>query len=135
MTDREKVMNDRETVIKALEYCAVGTNDCFGCPLTSKCKGVINAAMVAALKYIKPRVLTIEEVLDPDYFDPVRLEVPDLQGTPWVSVHGFPDEGIVRLRRLYADPEDAPIAEYGKTWRCWSGRPTAEQRKKVKWDD
>lgn len=24
---------------------------------------------------------------------------------------------------------------YGKTWRCWTSRPTDEQRKAVKWDD
>lgn len=24
---------------------------------------------------------------------------------------------------------------YGKTWRCWSSRPTDEQRKAVEWDD
>ena len=24
---------------------------------------------------------------------------------------------------------------YGKTWRCWSARPTDEQRRAVKWDD
>ena len=24
---------------------------------------------------------------------------------------------------------------YGKTWRCWTSRPTDEQRQAVKWDD
>jgi len=28
-----------------------------------------------------------------------------------------------------------PIKAYGKTWRCWTARPTDEQRKAVKWDD
>lgn len=28
-----------------------------------------------------------------------------------------------------------PIKAYGKTWRCWSARPTDEQRKAVKWDE
>lgn len=27
-----------------------------------------------------------------------------------------------------------PIKAYGKTWRCWTARPTDEQRKAVKWD-
>ena len=30
------------------------------------------------------------------------------------------------IRRLYAD-------NYGKTWRCWTARPTDEQREEVKW--
>lgn len=25
--------------------------------------------------------------------------------------------------------------EYGKTWRCWTSRPTDEQRKAVKWNE
>lgn len=27
------------------------------------------------------------------------------------------------------------INNYGKTWRCWTAKPTDEQRKAVKWDD
>lgn len=27
-----------------------------------------------------------------------------------------------------------PIKAYGKTWRCWTARPTDEQRKAVKWE-
>ena len=26
-------------------------------------------------------------------------------------------------------------ADYGKTWRCWSRRPTDKERKAAKWDD
>lgn len=46
-------MNDRETVIKALEYCAVGTKDCFGCPMKDECKGVSNGAMAEAARLLK----------------------------------------------------------------------------------
>lgn len=46
-------MNDRETVIKALEICAVGTNSCSKCPLKDNCHGTSNAAMVAAIEFIK----------------------------------------------------------------------------------
>jgi hypothetical protein len=27
------------------------------------------------------------------------------------------------------------LGDYGKTWRCWTARPTDEQRKAVKWDE
>lgn len=27
------------------------------------------------------------------------------------------------------------LSAYNKAWRCWSSRPTDEQRKKVKWND
>ena len=30
--------------------------------------------------------------------------------------------------------EGLRTAVYGKTWRCWTERPTEEQRKAVKWD-
>lgn len=26
------------------------------------------------------------------------------------------------------------VSEYGKTWRCWSGYPSEEQRKAAKWE-
>ena len=28
-----------------------------------------------------------------------------------------------------------PWFQYGRDWRCWSSRPTDEQRKAVKWDE
>ena len=46
-------MIDREKVIEALEICAAGTNSCNKCPMKDKCKGVSNAAMVAAIKLLK----------------------------------------------------------------------------------
>ena len=46
-------MADRETVIAALEYCAVGTKDCHGCPMKDDCKGVSNGAMAAAARLLK----------------------------------------------------------------------------------
>lgn len=46
-------MVDRETVIAALEYCAVGTNDCHGCPMKDNCKGVSNGVMAAAARLLK----------------------------------------------------------------------------------
>ena len=46
-------MTEREQVIAALEICAAGTNSCNKCPMKDKCKGVSNAAMVAAIKLLK----------------------------------------------------------------------------------
>ena len=46
-------MPDREKVIEALEICAAGTNSCNKCPMKELCKGVSNAAMVAAIKLLK----------------------------------------------------------------------------------
>ena len=46
-------MNYRETVIRALEICAVGTNSCERCPLKDNCHGTSNAAMAAAIKLLR----------------------------------------------------------------------------------
>lgn len=46
-------MPDRKTIIAALEYCAVGTRDCHGCPMKDGCKGVSNGAMAAAARLLK----------------------------------------------------------------------------------
>lgn len=46
-------MSDRETVIAALEYCAIGTKDCHGCPMKDDCKGVSNGSMAAAARLLK----------------------------------------------------------------------------------
>lgn len=32
------------------------------------------------------------------------------------------------------DVYDLQAIDYGKLWRCWSARPTDEQREKVKWE-
>ena len=53
MTESQRKTPDREKVIEALEICAAGTNSCNKCPMKDNCKGVSNAAMVAAIKLLK----------------------------------------------------------------------------------
>lgn len=110
-------MTDRETVIAALEYCAVGTKDCAGCPMKDDCKGVSNGAMAAAARLLKeqePRVLTWDEVK--------KAEV------CWLEDRGY--EPFATLEADTWNPE-----KYGKSYRCWNRMPTDEQRKMVKWND
>lgn len=55
---------DVSTVLAALKHCAPGTNNCSGCPLQDKCKGVGNAAMASAIRIIeamKPSEETMRE--------------------------------------------------------------------------
>ncbi len=61
-------MTEREQVIEALEICAAGTNSCNKCPMKDKCKGVSNAAMVAAIKLLKDEE-PAELIDDGVYFD------------------------------------------------------------------
>ena len=46
-------MTELEKVIKGLEICAGGTNNCTPCPFKDNCKGTSNAAMAAAIKLLK----------------------------------------------------------------------------------
>jgi len=41
----------------------------------------------------------------------------------------------VELNRISMKPEYVSWDDFGKKWRCWSYRPTEEQRKAVKWDE
>ena len=43
-------------------------------------------------------------------------------------------EPMLTRGKKFAD-ESAPWFQYGRDWRCWSSRPTDEQREAVKWDD
>ena len=70
------------------------------------------------------------------------LWVEERQGVTWnlfpleidvSSTH--PDTGTNYLFFItYHDIRIFECDEYNRTWRCWSARPTDEQRKAVKWD-
>lgn len=139
-------MPDREKVIRGLEICANGVSSCQKCPFKDKCKGTSNAAMAAAIELLKaqePRVMTLEEVIEHyslppvfpddlgmqfDYYEdiePLYFDFPH-QEDPWI-VHW---RGYNQVGKYLEDWK----ADYGKSWRCWTSRPTDEQRKRVKWD-
>lgn len=112
-------MIDREKVIQWLEACSTGCEE--GCPyeydgLVSKveCKADLMRDALELLKGQEPRVLTWEEA--------EKAEV------CWLEQRGY---------EPYAtDDADTWNPEvYGKVYRCWSLKPTDEQRKEIKWDD
>ena len=90
---------------------------------------------VKALEEQEPRVLTLEELrsLDgTDHFvwleDNGEYELYDC----YAEVTAYRNN--VELNIFGSEVEFEPDnEEYGKTWRCWSARPTEEQRKAVKW--
>ena len=89
---------------------------------------------IASVIAQEPRVLTLEEVKAFDY-DYCYLEEERLPGNDYRTVCGrhkvtcITWPSITQLRIVRKDDT------YGKTWRCWSSKPTDEQRKAVKWDD
>jgi len=86
------------------------------------------------LKEQEPRLLTLEEacVLDVCWLEwrrhgrkPVACRIimrKDYAGDPMPVVH-----------RFFEEPTGYSKKNYGKDWRCWSAKPTNEQRREAKW--
>ena len=82
------------------------------------------------MKAQEPRALTLDEALEADVgwlekkgdnrVWPCKIGC----GEKWVAVWRFDQE-----------PMAVPRVEYGKLLRCWSARPTDEQREAIPWND
>ena len=89
---------------------------------------------LALLKEQEARLLTLEEVKAFDW-DYCYLEEERLPGKEYRTVCGdyaltcITWPCVASLRIQYGDNS------YGKKWRCWSAKPTDEQRRAVKWDE
>lgn len=85
------------------------------------------------LKEREPRVLTLEEVLS-QAWDYCYIEAQ-------VRPHSEMLEKLCGTHRLYCttsivlERQTRGDKEYGKTWRCWTARPTDEQREATPWDE
>ena len=127
--DAEKL----EKVMKGLECCSIGLY----CPdeecpyekdkeeKQENCIALLARDALEVLKALEPRVMTLDEVKtwvssDPDLRDPIFYEDSILKRGWWIT-H---DNDCVYLPSVNAG--------YG---RCWTSRPTDEQRTAVKWDD
>lgn len=139
-------MDKRETVITALENCLsvdIGLCTPQKCHYWKHCGGqsAPDELLRDALELLKaqePRVMTLEEV--GETFDDMWLEYNDrVYPATWGGTDynrnavSYYVHGYVRVGRGIT--LTLPIEDYGKTWRCWTARPTDEQREAVKWDD
>lgn len=88
------------------------------------------------LKEQEPMVLTLEEVVNSDapvivdsYDMPLYYASfePEFSNETWARFYTLGEEGFTQFL----------IEDYNKAnmWRCWSAKPSDEQRKAVKWDD
>lgn len=139
-------MIGREKVLKGVECCRnFNPPDDWDCP--EECPYSIDSNphrcctfnpllndVIALLKEQEPRVLTLEEVRDEaEYmFLEKRSETwSDLFGC---AIRGDWDGYGMDLLLGEDDYIRGMWENYGKTWRCWTARPTDEQRRAVKWD-
>ena len=137
-------MADIEKVIKGIECCRNGF--CFACPYNDgvddnvDCKQKWADDAISILKANKPRVLTLDEV-NQDYktwclgeqeFEIWWLETKKAKKTiPASTMFMNDNEGVV-LRTYFGEMKYF-YAAYNKYWRCWSARPTDEQREGTPW--
>ena len=141
-------MPDLEKVIKGLEEASDyfydvyrnGT-DSYECEKAQEYSDAVIEA-IALLKEQDSQLMTLEEVIahyslppvfvddfneQEDFLEDIKpLYFDYLDACPWY-VHW---RGYCSARTYIGGRE----ASYGVTWRCWTDKPTDEQRKAVKWD-
>lgn len=136
-------MDKLEKVIKGLECClANGHNNCpyestdEGIDKVTSCTTYLMRDALALLKAQQPRVMTLEEVMQHNNQDGcVWFEQPTYNA---VAAFVMRDEDYTEIISPYILGE--PINHgymankfYGKAWRCWTSRPTDEQREAEAW--
>ena len=92
------------------------------------------------LKAQEPRVMTLEEL--EDALDTVVwLDIPNTEnladGYSLIMAYSHKN-GFIFLESPFGDnpsQDRFEYKDYGITWRCWTSRPTDEQREAVKWDE
>ena len=138
-------MTKVDKVIQGLENCG-DLMFCEWCPYNDKPVGCFERMKSDALDLLKeqePRVLTLEEVLkhyslppvvlddlgwQEDYLQDIKPLYFDFPTKDTFAVHW---RGYQHVRTYLEDWK----ASYGQTWRCWTARPTDEQREAATWND
>ena len=130
---------EREKVQHGLECCY--NNNCGACPYSAiiKCQHKLHSDALALLREQEPRVMTLEEVKQHDNKNNcVWFELPNNIIAAVFVIQDRTQTGIISP---YVNSEPLIFhlywnnTNYGKTWRCWTAKPTDEQRKAVKWDE
>lgn len=133
MSDREKVIFDmitKEQIIDSLEMSYKYSNVDEENTLVPQ---NLVIEIIALLKAQEPRVMTLEEVnaLDWDY---CYLEQERLPGNEYRGVLGKYIMTCVTWPSITAAKISQGMDNYGKTWRCWTSRPTDAQREATPWE-
>lgn len=130
MTDEEK----REKVILGLRCHKAGyCEECMKCPYRDDgCETTLCNDAIALLKAQEPRVMTFQEIKD-SMGIPVWVEYADNEN--W-NGYGVPTSDHKAYIMIYG--ANAYCAQYARSanvkWRCWTSRPSDEQRKAAKWE-
>ena len=134
-------MSDLEKVIKGLkmhktglcnvltasgkEYCPYWENN-------DNCMLELLNDSLSLLKEQEPRVMTLEEVKALPCDTDIWIETEYYVGKFTIFAATINTKGL-RGVMVYGTHKTYYYEAYNKLWRCWSARPTEEDREKVKW--
>lgn len=127
-------MTDLEKVIRGLECCEKDVQLCYGetvCEyyrLSPRCWTTLAHDALALLKAQEPRMMTLDEATKADV---CWLEVKDMDRVMPCRIR-YSNGYFIKL--FEGSPERIGSDEYGTELRCWTSRPTDEQRKAAKWE-
>ena len=130
-------MTDREKVIKGLECCSKGDcADCDNCTYHGiqtdvPCESTLMRDALALLKAQVPRVMEFDDVVGGD-----ECWLEAINGAcGYADCYACTGTGEVQVFRCkYDNPQYIMAKDYLKTWRCWTSRPTDEQREAIPWN-
>ena len=139
MTDMEKVIKGLEChakVIGCKEHCPYWRSETLDCSIR-----LANDSL-ALLKAQEPRVMTQEEVESAyEKQEPVWLDVKDVPVSNYIVI-GYRlmhktrkghEMAYELIGASIVSEKSYGVSMYGKKWRCWTSRPTDEQREGAKW--
>lgn len=137
-------MADREKVIYSIERCICHVPDaCRDCGYDNReyneCVEKLLRDALELLKEQEQRLITLEEVKNHNNKDNcVWFELRDIVVIP-VFIKQDRQETIIENPCILSDQTIPHLywknIDYCKKWRCWTSKPTEEQRKAVMWDD
>lgn len=139
-------MIDREKVIKGLECCSAQDRRVafcheYDCPYRDyeECPENLMRDALALLKAQEPRVMTLEEVIDNSELRVVWVERRngDIYAGIYVKCRKTVGGAFAIYFEFYRVPNNGmfSISNYGKSFRCWTSRPTDKQMEVTKWND
>ena len=114
--------------------------ECRECHATGPIENTPVEAFSAALHRAEPemRPLTLEEIyakIDDEDWNVVWIEGPDSQKAEPMCPYYKEENKIVFCAPPFVRVWEETISRYGKSWRCWSRKPTPEQMEAEKWEE
>ena len=139
-------MCEREKVIRGLECCTGYCDDETGCPYSVystdgfECQDKLREDAITLLKAQEPRVMTLD--LPPEEWQDkvIWLEIKGKKPIPCLFRKCCDRMMFGRYERIMSFDAIGALKEggyflrnYGVNWRCWTSRPTDEQREAKPW--